>query len=105
MASVTRIIPGRPEEIQDRRNYPTSPKASGFRAFSSVLNLLFPETAPTPRYPRDQWVHVKRAREASPISAVRHMVWDINGNHPSESSHSLTQYQVENVPGTLSFCS
>jgi len=31
--------------------------------------------------------------EAPPVPTLRHMVWDINGNHTSESSHDWKRYQ------------
>jgi hypothetical protein len=31
--------------------------------------------------------------EAPPVPTLRHMVWDINGNHTSESSHDRKRYQ------------
>ena len=31
--------------------------------------------------------------EAPPVPTLRHMVWNVNGNHTSESSHARKRYQ------------
>jgi hypothetical protein len=31
--------------------------------------------------------------EAPPVPTLRHMVWYVNGNHTSESSHARKRYQ------------
>jgi hypothetical protein len=41
----------------------------------------------------DRSISIRIQDVAPPVPTLRHMLWDINGNHPSESSHDWKRYQ------------